>query len=200
MLLEWFTTALLVGHLQGNAVRVNDEQFPEVYKIAQDLARRMNIKELPHLYVVEQGGALNAFATRFARRNYAVFYSNILELAYENGQDSLGFVVAHELAHIKRKHIQKHMWLTPGFLFIPFLQNAYSRACEYTCDAMASYLVPKGAESGIKLLAVGKLLQNRVNSGAWIKQAEKDAGFWCWSAEVFATHPHLYKRLQAIKQ
>ncbi|MFM7389849.1 MAG: M48 family metalloprotease, partial [Vampirovibrionales bacterium] len=134
------------------------------------------------------------------RRNYAVFYSDVLELAYEEGHEALSFIIAHELAHIQRKHIQKKQWLTPGLISIPFLQHAYSRACEYTCDAMAAHLVPKGAEAGLKLLAVGKSLQKRVSSAAWIKQAEQDAEFWCWIVEVFSTHPHLFKRLQAIQK
>ena len=50
--------------------------------------------------MVQSGGLLNAFATRFSFRNLVVLYSDVMELAYEQGESAVDFIIAHELAHI----------------------------------------------------------------------------------------------------
>lgn len=192
-----FSHGLLIGHLKGNAIKVTSAQFPEVYSIAQDLSTKMGLKKAPEIYVLQAGGCLNAFATRFAGRDFAVIYSDVLELAYKQGESALEFIICHEFAHLKNKHIQKKLWLLPAS-FIPFLGSAYSRACEYTCDRFGAYFQPEGAIKGLLVLAAGKELYTLVNIQEYIKQAEHDSGFWSWLAEIFATHPHLYKRLHKV--
>ena len=103
------------------------------------------------------------------------------------------------LCMLKEKHVQKSMYLFPANL-IPFLSQAYSRACEYTCDAISSYLCPSGSVKGLLLLAAGKHLYNNVDVYEFINNSNNEGGFWTWFAEVLQTHPHLYRRLEeAIK-
>ena len=47
------------------------------------------------VYVVEAGGVMNAFATRFLGRNFVVIHSDVLALAMEQGEAAVGFIVAH---------------------------------------------------------------------------------------------------------
>ncbi len=188
---------LFIGNLRGNSVRVSERQFPEVFHIAISLAKKMNLDTVPTIYVVQAGGIFNAFATRFSRRNFVVIYSDVLELAYEQGEPALAFVISHELAHIKRKHLTNRFWLYPS-MAIPFLGTAYSRACEYTCDSFAYHYQPDGAIPGILALAVGKKLYHKCDPYELGKQVEEESGFWIWLAEVFSTHPFLPKRLVAL--
>ena len=190
---------LMIGHIKGNAVKVSNSQFPEVYKAAENLSYKIGLESIPDIYVLQSGGMINAFATRFAQRNFAVIYSDVLEIAYNQGESALNFIIGHEFAHLKRKHIQKRLWLLPA-CFIPFLGTAYSRACEYTCDRISAYFNPDGAINGLLLLAAGKNLYSKVNVQEYIAQAKLENGFWSWFAEILATHPHLYKRLQEIGQ
>jgi Zn-dependent protease with chaperone function len=78
----------------------------------------MNINKIPDMYVIESGGILNAFAARFFGRNMVVFYSDIFELIEDQREDEVVFILAHELAHIKRNHITKFMIILPS-LWIP---------------------------------------------------------------------------------
>lgn len=188
---------LFIGNIRGNGVRVSDRQFAEVYHIAQKICEDMGIDKVPKIYVLESGGLLNAFATRFLGRNFVVIYSDILEVAYKQGEEALAFVVAHELAHIKCKHLTRRWFLYPALL-IPFLGSAYSRACEYTCDLMAAHYQPEGAVPGLLILAVGKNLYEKVNLEEFIIQAEEENDFWVWFAEILATHPYLPKRVRAL--
>ena len=188
---------LFIGSLRGNGVRVSEKQFPEVYRIASQLANQMGLNPVPAIYVLQAGGLLNAFATKFLGRSFVVIYSDVLELAYEKGEAELSFVICHELAHIKRKHLTWRWLLCPSML-IPFLGTAYSRACEYTCDRFGAHFMADGAVGGLLVLASGKKLYPNVNAQEFSNQANTERGFWVWFSEVLSTHPNLPKRVNAL--
>jgi len=82
------------------------------------------------MYVLQGDGVLNAFATRFARKNFVVIYSDIFEMAYQEEKDAVSFIIGHELGHLKRRHVSNwRLFLTLPARFIPLLYKAYSRAC-----------------------------------------------------------------------
>jgi Zn-dependent protease with chaperone function len=191
-----FTQGLFIGRLRGNAIAVSTRQFPELHQLTTDLARKMDMQP-PAVYVLEAGGFLNAFATRFLGRDFVVLYSDVLEAAYEQGEPAVAFVVAHELAHIKRGHLKWRWAVYPGMLF-PFLGSAYLRACEYTCDRMAAHYRPDGAVQGLLLVAAGRELYQRMSAHEYVRQADAESGFWTSFAEILQTHPHLPKRVRAV--
>lgn len=196
-LVGMFAHGLALGRIRGNAVRVSERQFPQLHRLATVHARRLGLKQVPAVYVMESGGLLNAFATRFLGRDFVVVYSDVLELALAQGEAAVGFIVGHELAHIWRGHL-KHRWLTtPGRLF-PYLGAAYSRACEYTCDRVGAYCQPDGAISGLLALAAGKQLHAHVDVKEYAAQAVSDQGFWIRRAELISSHPLLPKRVAAL--
>ncbi len=190
---------IAIGQLRGNSVRVSAQQFPGVLAMAAEICPRLGIASVPPIYIMQSGGVLNAFATRFFGRNYICIYSEILELAYDQGQEAVAFVLAHELTHVARNHV---WWKTVIFpaQFVPFLAAAYSRACEYTCDAYGAYLHPDGAEAGILVLAAGKRLYREMNVDAYLAQAQEPEGFWMWLAEHLSTHPNLPKRMLQVRR
>ncbi len=190
---------LFIGGIRGNGIRVSDRQFPEVYRLAQHLAGQMGLNPVPAIYVLQAGGLLNAFATRFLGRNFVVIYSDVLELAYEKGASAVAFVICHELAHIKRRHLTWR-WLLYPAMMIPFLGTAYSRACEYTCDRIAAHYQPDGAAAGLLVLAAGKKLYRTVNLEEFCNQAETERGFWIWFSEILSTHPNLPRRINALRK
>lgn len=188
---------LFVGSLRGNGVKVGPNQFPDVHAITQKLSREMGMQEAPDVYVLQAGGMLNAFATRFLGRSFVVLYSDVVELARQQGEAALAFVICHELAHHHRKHTSRRLLLLPS-LWVPFLGSAYSRACEYTCDAYGAHFCGRGAVDGLLVLAAGKELYRDVNVDAYARQAYADEGFFVWLSEVLTTHPHLPKRVAAV--
>lgn len=193
----WMTHGLMIGRIRGNAIRVGPKQFPELYKIASQHAHALGMKSIPDLFVLESGGALNAFATRFVGRDFVVIHSDVLAMAEESGAHVVGFIVAHELAHVRRGHL-KHRWLTlPGRL-VPYLGQAYSRACEYTCDRFAAHCQPDGAIEGLMALAAGSKLYRRADVREFARQVESEKGYWTRRAEMMSTHPHLTKRVAAL--
>ncbi len=190
----YISFAIFMGSIRGNAVKISENQYPDVYRIAKQLAVQMGMKYLPAIYVLQEGGALNAFATRFTRKNFVVIFADVFELAYEKGEGALAFILCHELAHIKRNHV-RYQWLIEGAAIIPFLAMALSRAREYTCDRHAAYYRPDGIVDGLTVLAAGKKLYKTINVQEYINQLETDKSFWISFAEKISTHPNLPNRI-----
>ncbi len=148
---------------------------------------------------MQSRGVLNAFATRFIGKHYIVLYSDILEVAYEEGEEAVKFIIGHELGHVKRGHLNPFLkfLMFPSYIF-PFLSKAYYRACEYTCDNIGYSLAPKGAIMGLLILAAGKNLYKQINLEEYLENTKADTGILSWLAEIFSTHPHLNKRIRAL--
>lgn len=191
---------MLTGRFRGNAIRVSPRQFADVHEQVQRISREMGMTRVPEVYVEESGGILNAFATRFFGRDFVVLYSEVVELARESGGDALAFIIAHELAHHHRGHVSWKRWLVLPASMIPFLGGAYSRACEYTCDAYGARHSGRGAIGGLLALAAGKELYRDVDPVAYAQQVVEERGFWVWAAEVLSTHPNTPKRVAAVMQ
>jgi len=194
ILYMFFRFGFLIGHLKGNAVKLNKNQFPDIYQTVVQQSELLGLRSVPAVYIMQSGGVLNAFATRFFGRNYIVLYSEIVEAALEQDKNILEFIIGHELGHIKRNHMLKNLLLIPSYL-IPFLGSAYSRACEYTCDNIGYSLCPSGVRSGLLLLASGRTIYKKVNIKEYLSQDYSEDGFWKWFAEKASSHPNLTKRL-----
>ena len=61
--------AMMVGSLRGNAIRVSERQFGDVHAMVQRFSAQLGLKKAPRVYVMQSGGMLNAFATRFLNIN-----------------------------------------------------------------------------------------------------------------------------------
>jgi Zn-dependent protease with chaperone function len=171
-LLGLFAHGLALGRVRGNAVRVSEKQFPQLHRLAAEQSRKLGLKQVPTVYVMESGGLLNAFATRFLGRDFVIIHSDVLELALARGEAAVGFIMGHELA--------------------------YSRACEYTCDRIGAFCQPEGAITGLLALAAGKQLHAHVDVKEYAAQAVSDQGFWIRRAELMSSHPLLPKRVAAL--
>ena len=184
ILFSYFFHALSMASIRRNGIRISEKQFPDIYQKAQGLASDMELVKMPSIYVLESSGFLNAFATRFFGKNMVVVYSEIFDLSEEGKEDQLLFVLAHEFAHLKRRHVLVHFLLLPA-MFIPFLGEAYLRGCEYTCDRYAAFYVNhfEASKQALTMLAIGKKLAPKVNQEAFINQINEESGFFAWLSD-----------------
>jgi Zn-dependent protease with chaperone function len=122
----------LISYIKGNGVRITEEQFPDLKQQIAACCRKLGLDEEPQAYLMQMGGMLNAFATRFLGRHFIVLYSDVVDGLADN-PDALNFYIGHEIGHIKRKHLSWSTILMPAAA-LPLIGAAYSRAREYTCD------------------------------------------------------------------
>lgn len=188
----------LIAYLRGSAVKLGPQQIPELHNRIVTIAKRLGFKKMPDAYLMQSGGALNAFATRFMGTNFVVLYADIVDACGDNG-DALDFIIAHELGHLHRGHL-KWRWLIIPAYFIPFLGSAYSRACEFTCDRYG-YLATSNHEKslqGLCILAAGPKHAALLNRKEFAAQSRDLDTVFMRLGEWLASHPALALRLAAL--
>jgi len=193
----WTLHLVMVGHVRGNGVRVTADQFPELFAFLTEASAQLGLKKAPQVYLVQEGGLLNAWATRFVGRDYIALYSELFAVGLGD-PEVLKFILGHELTHVRRRHLQKRFW-TFLSAWVPFLGAAYSRACEHTCDAGAQALAPAGARNALVLLAAGRDLYPRIQVEAYLAAARADRTAAVRFAGVLGSHPHLPLRIAYLE-
>ena len=194
-----FAQSALISYLKGNAVRITPEQFPDLDAQINACCFKLGLERAPDAYLLQMGGSLNAFATRFLGRDFLVLYSDVVDGLHDN-PDALNFYIGHEIGHIKRKHLSWGTVLLPASI-LPLIGAAYSRAREYTCDrhGLAACEQPVNAEFGMAALAAGGKRWRTMNNSAFIEQSRETEGFWMSFHELVGDYPWLVKRMAAVR-
>lgn len=188
-----------ISHIKGNGIELSDDAFPDLYAQVKECAKISGLKKTPKVYILNGHGAFNAFATSFLWSNYIILYSNVVD-ALKNNPNALKFYVGHEMGHITRRHYRKKLFLLPA-LWLPVLGNAYSRACEYTCDRYGYACCDDKHDALLALatMAAGQSAADKINLETFSKQQKNASGFWMNINELFSTHPWIIKRAAYIE-
>jgi len=104
-LAEWINTVYersAILQLQGNAIRVSNKQYPDLYKRYVNLSERMDLNQLPELFIERGHGTFNAYAMGVNRYVIAVTDRLVEGMTSEE----LDVVLAHELGHVKCDHMK----------------------------------------------------------------------------------------------
>jgi len=193
--LLWLGNGLLTAHLRAEAVRVGPEQLPELDATFREVCARLGLANVPALYVLQSGGVLNAFATRFAGRDFVVVYSEFLE-ALGPASPELRFILGHEIGHIQSRHIVKQIFLAPG-LICPLVGPAYRRAWETSCDRFGAFAAQDVAAAvrAMLVLGAGREHGRNLNPAAFAGQHVDERGFFVSLHELTSTYPTLSRRV-----
>ncbi len=195
----WFGNGLLIAYLRSEAIKVGPDQLPELHAAFQQVCERLGVASVPSLYVVQSGGLLNAFATRFSGRDFVVVYSDFLEAL---GADSpeMKFVLGHEIGHLKSWHILKQVFLAPG-LIAPLVGPAYRRSWETSCDRHGAYAAQDlaGSVRAMMILSGGPAYAARLSADAFAGQHRDERGFFVSLHELTSTYPTLSRRVADLQ-
>lgn len=191
----WMGNGLLTAQLRAEAARVGPDQLPELDATFRQVCAQLGVRDVPALFVVQSGGLLNAFATRFAGRNFVVVYSDFLE-ALGASSPEMRFVLGHELGHIQSRHIAKQIFLAPG-MFFPLVGPAYRRAWETSCDRFGAYAAQDvtAAVRAMMVLTAGAVHGPQLNPLVFAGQNEDERGFFVSLHELTSTYPTLSRRV-----
>ena len=191
--------ALFLAHVRGNGLRVSERQLPDLYTRVRAASATMGLPRTPDVYVLQAGGALNAFAVRLFSRRFVILLSSVVDACHDPRQ--LDFIVGHELAHHAAGHLAWNTFLLP-YRLCPLLGAAYSRACEYTCDRAGASVAgdTEQAMRGLMILAAGGAIAAGASVEAFAEQAKEAGGFWMAVNELAASHPYVCKRVAALRE
>ena len=192
---------LVYAQYRANSIRITEKNFPEIYAFVDEYSHRLGLKKVPKVYLTQENGLLNAFSTFILRRQYVVLLADLFEVAYLEHHDieSIKFIVAHELSHIRLRHATYSYQLSILFAnYIPILSTALSRAREYSCDRVAQHLVGTSGVEPMMALVVGKHLYKKVDVEDYVQHCHETRGFFVFIYNMMSTHPIMPKRIQAL--
>ncbi len=184
--------------IRGSAVRLSRRQFPDIYAVKDDFARRLELQRDPEIYLMSGNGALNAFAASTLGYDFVVIHSELFSNTYENNKDALAFIIGHELGHLRLGHTRLWYQLSTAYVDrVPLLGDFLSRAREYSCDRHGAYVAPQG-EEGLMLLAAGRYVYKQVDVEQLLEQAQQFRGFWPTLAQLPQSHPFTVRRIKVL--
>jgi Zn-dependent protease with chaperone function len=205
--------------LLGNAVRIGEDQLPEVWAAHRAAMARLDIDEIPDLYMAQMP-IINAI-TVGADRPMVVLHSQTVNVLDEN---ELRTVLGHEAGHILSDHVMYATALMilltvpmatlmrlPFFAGLPLLAVKLAllewfRAAELSCDRAAT-LVNRSPMTTCQTLMViaGGAASRKLSLDAFVRQAaeyeEVEPGFDKFTrfrAELNQTHPFPVRRVSEL--
>jgi len=200
----WIAEQFFRAELLGNAVKVSDEQYPEIHAIVKSQAGVLNLASIPEVFVINSQGAINALAVKFVSKKYVILYSSLIDVMLAHGSlKELSMVIGHELGHHAVGHLAwwKTFLLKPA-MFIPFFGAAYSRACELTADRIGLYLCgdSEAARRGLIALASGSIyLAPKTAVKAFTEQERQMPPLFGFLHDLYATHPRTTRRVLELE-
>jgi hypothetical protein len=81
-LIYCFAQSALISHIKGTGVQITEEQFPDLHRQISSCCDKLGQHQQPDAYLMQMGGAFNAFATRFFGRDFLVLYSDVVEFLH----------------------------------------------------------------------------------------------------------------------
>lgn len=202
---SWLFALYHKAVLYGTGVRVSEQQFPELYKIAQEQARALGMDVLPDIFAYNGNGLVNAFAQKTLSRRYVLLPGDLVDLLLrENRMDELKMILGHELGHHTAGHLNfgKNLLILPARI-LPFISGAYSRSCELTADRIGYHVTqnPKASKNALLCLAHGsRALAPLTNVKAFIDQEHDIPYLPGLFHKIISTHPRMTRRILELEE
>jgi len=202
--LGWIFTYFLAAQIKGGAVLISAQSWPELHAIVEEAKSKLGVSDAK-AYVL-QDNAFNAFATRFAGRNFIVLNSGAVDTLLRKGKiEDLKFLVGHECGHIAMGHVS--FWngtvtRLAELLFFP-LYAWYRRCQERSADRCGLWCAGNRTEAhrSIAVLAGGSEMGSRLDIHAVSAQwNEIHAETWISIYRFFSPYPHTAERILLVHQ
>lgn len=192
---------LLQFQYLGSAVRVHKDQFPEIYEIFKDHAKRLGISRA--VLYIEQDPYLNAYALGI-NRCVVVLSSALVEQLDEK---ELSFVIGHELGHYKAGHTKISTIFNPPQLpgFLKMFTNSvflfWNRRQEYTSDRCGLVLTKDfdSAASALIKLSIGGNLYKKMDVNSYLSQIVTANSSVVGLSELALSHPLITNRIKNLR-
>lgn len=181
----------------GNAIRVHEKQFPDLYDEFIKYAKRLGISKAA-LYI-KQDPYLEAYTIGLTSCTL-VLTSGLIE---HLGNKELHFVVGHELGHYSAGHTKISTLVTPvgsNNIVSNFIFGFWNRKCEYTSDRCGLVLTRdiNSAVSALIKLAVGKELYNKLDMEGYVQQIKTADTTPVKLSEILGSHPLITNRIKNL--
>lgn len=192
-MLNWSYIKWQVIELQGSNFKVTRDSCPELYRLVKEVGKTLDVKDFPKIYT-QWGYNINAYTAGYDDDVLLVIYSGAVDLLTK---EELGYVIGHEMGHIKSGHNLYHYMASViggAAAFIPGGQAMvapiyaalmyWDRMSEFTADRaglLACQDIDVAINSIIKMSGLPMKYFENMNRESFLEQArefeEKYSGF-----------------------
>jgi len=195
------------NQLLGTTIKVTPKQFPSIYGIAQECADALQVP-VPQVYI-QNHPIVNAYTFGTDDDAFIVIHSALVD---HFDRDELMFVIGHETGHIQNKHVIYNtvlILLKTAASFLRYLMppvevalQAWYRRAEVTCDRAGLLCcgdLAAASRSFLKMACGSKKLYEELDVEEYLHQADEGREGIGRLTELFASHPYLPKRIEAMR-
>jgi Zn-dependent protease with chaperone function len=197
------------AELLGASVKVTEQQFPRLHKIASRCAHTLAIA-MPAIYVAPDIGQLNAHTLGTDDDAYIVLNGALID---HLSDEELTFVIGHECGHIHNNHVvyatALHYLTSAAAFYVRWIVTpailalqAWSRRAEITCDRagiLCARSLDVATAATVKLALGSQKLYKDLKMDEYLKQLEEGRKSVGRFLEMFRSHPYVPKRIEALK-
>ena len=192
------------GSYLGNAVKITERQFPDIYNTVYLAAERLSMPQ-PDVFI-RQTPVIQAHAIGIWGRKSVVLTSALVETMKPS---ELACIIGHEFTHIKCEHTSWGILANlHNSIPIPVISNllsfiflSWARKAEYTCDR-GGLIVSQDVSASVAAiakLAVGKQLFEKLDLDSFKGQkSEVSKDDISRLSELLLTHPFFVNRIQKM--
>ncbi|WP_336250962.1 hypothetical protein, partial [Stomatohabitans albus] len=177
-----------VAKARLNYVGITADQYPEVFRLANELCAQAGISPTPPIFLIRDP-SVDPCTLNPGLRNAIVLGTDFLAGSRENNTpNAVRFMLAHQIGHFVANHHKKR-WLLFSAAAMGMLgtKTLIIRNLEFTADAYAATVVPEGTIDALALCAVGKDNYPYVNPDEQNRVARMNQGLMGflakWSAD-----------------
>ncbi len=180
-----------------NGILLSREQFPEVYTIAEEIAWKFEMKQVPEIYLYTGDTSVKTASGVWGRKAYILLNSPVCKMAEEN-REGLAFLLGREYAHLKLGHYTLANLLSVMFVSpLPLLGSTLNRLRTYSCDRYGASVSPEGV-AGLLFLVADRLSYQHVNVDRYLEQGRAKRGVWAQIVGLFIDQPYYEKRIKVL--
>ena len=195
------------NQLLGTTIKVTERQFPSIYSIARECAETLDVA-VPQVYITNSP-VVNAYTFGTNDDAFIVVHSALVD---HFDADELKFVIGHETGHIQNKHVIYNtvlILLKTAASFLRYLMppaevalQAWYRRAEVTCDRAGLLCcgdLEAASRTFLKMACGSKKLYEELDVDEYLNQADEGREGIGRLTELFASHPYLPKRIEAMR-
>lgn len=192
-----FYIGLQQAQLIGNALEINENQFPEIFSIFKEQKETLNISKV-RLFIIQNPNP-NAFTIGFFSASI-ILSSSLVE---NFTKEELTFTIAHELGHVKANHNIILSFISPlgdSIFGSSLIFSFWRRKAEYTGDKCGLILTKKidHAVTSLLKLSVGLNLAKKVRLESYKEQLINSKTGIVTVSEFLFDHPLTTNRINKL--
>lgn len=185
------------AQLLGNALEITESQMPEIHKYFSEHQLKLGLKGV-RLFITQDANP-NGYTIGYPKASIILTSSLVDGLSL----DEIGFVIGHELGHVKAGHNFILTFISPFGTNNPistYLFSFWQRKAEYTCDKCSLILNKKlePAVDTLMKLSIGMNLVKKVNLTTYKEQMINSEGRATQTSELLFDHPLTTNRLKKM--